>query len=107
MIAVGRLLTLPTEGGTVSLRLAETSPLPAQLLTGFISVNLEWEAGFRPDELEAISRLEGNDRRFRLIDADARSATLRRPAPIEPVKEDGKLVIRVMIPYREFRDFGA
>jgi len=101
-------LTLPIEGGRVDLGVKESGP-PAsgELQTGVLRLSLEWEPGFQPDELEEISLLEGNDRRFRLIDADAKSATLQAPAAIEPVKDNGKLVIRVAIPYRDAKDFAA
>ncbi|MFI5456191.1 MAG: sigma-70 family RNA polymerase sigma factor [Isosphaerales bacterium] len=100
-------LTLPTEGGKVTLSVFESSPVAAGIQTGVLNLSLQWEPNFRPDELEEILRLEGNDRRFRLIDADAKSATLQVPDPIEPVNDKGKLVIRVAIPYRDSKDFGA
>jgi len=101
-------LTLPIEGGRADLFVRESGP-PAsgELQTGALRLSLEWERGFLPDELEEISLLEGNDRRFRLIDADAKSATLQAPAAIEPVKDNGKLVIRVAIPYRDAKEFAA
>ena len=45
---------------------------------------------FRPDELEAITRIEGKTRRFPFIDADAKTATLEAPEPIELVNDKGK-----------------
>ena len=70
-------------------------------------MNLEWEADFRPEEHEEISQLEGTDRRFRLIDADAKSAALQAPDSIMPVMENGKLLIQVALPYRDSKDFAA
>ena len=101
-------LTLPSEGRAATLGVRESAlPASGELQTGVLRIGLEWEPGFRPDELEEISLLEGQDRRFRLIDADARSAILQAPASVEPVKENGKLVIRIAIPYRDAKDFAA
>jgi len=99
-------LTLPAEGGKVTLRVQEGEPL-APVNTGFLPLNLEWDPNFQPDELEEVVRLEGNDRRFRLTDADAKSATLQGPDSIEPVKENGGLVIRVALPGRSAQDVSA
>ncbi len=99
-------LTLPVEGGKVTLRVQEGEPL-APLNTGFLTLNLDWDPNFRPDELEEVIRLDGNDRRFRLIDADAKSATLQGPDSIEPVKENGRLMIRVALPGRSEQDVSA
>jgi len=101
-------LTLPSEGRTATLGVRE-SALPASggLPTGVLQLGLEWEPGFQPGELEDISQVQGPDRRFRLIDANAKAAILRAPAPIEPVKENGGLLIRVAIPYRDAKDFAA
>ena len=98
-------LTLPVEGGKVTLRVQEGEPL-APMNTGFLTLNLEWDPNFRPDELEEVVRLDGNDRRFRLIDADAKSATLQGPDSIEPVKENGRLMIRVAALTRTARRAG-
>jgi hypothetical protein len=100
-------LTLPTEGGKVTLSILESSPVSNQVRTGSLSANLEWEPNFRPDQLKDITRLEGNDRRFRLIDIDAKSATLQAHSSIEPVKEDGKLIIRVDLADRSSKDLGS
>ena len=43
-------------------------------------------------QLEEIACLQGNGHGFRLIDTDAKAATLHGPDSIEPIKEDGKLV---------------
>jgi RNA polymerase sigma factor (sigma-70 family) len=103
------LLTLPTEGRKVALSVSESSPLSisTELYTGFLAMNLEWEADFRPDEVNEISRSQGNDRRFRLIDSNAKSATLQAPDSITPVSENGKLVIRVALPHLDSKDFAA
>jgi RNA polymerase sigma factor (sigma-70 family) len=101
-------LTLPTEGPQAELAIWESDPLTSQeIQTGLLRLSLKWDSGFRPDELEDISRLEGNKRRFRLVDADARSAVLQAPELVEPVKEEGKLVFRVTVPYRDAKDHGA
>ena len=99
-------LTLPVEGGKVTLRVQEDTPL-APPTTGFLTLDLEWGPNFRPDELEDVVRLDGNDRRFRLTDADANSATLQGPDSIEPVKENGGLVIRVVLPDRRAQDVSS
>ncbi len=44
---------------------------------------------------------------FRLIDAHEAAATLQAGASIVPVNENGKLVIRVDVLYRNLEDFGA
>ena len=99
-------LTLPVEGGKAKLQVREGEPL-APANTGFLTLDLEWDPDFRPDELEEVVRLDGNDRRFRLTDAGAKSATLQGPDSIEPVKENGRLVIRVALPGRGARDVSA
>ena len=99
-------LTLPLEGGKVSLQVRENSPLEPPT-TGFLTLDLEWEANFRPDELEDVVRLDGNDHRFRLTDADANSATIEGPNSFAPVKENGGLVIRVVLHDRRAEDFSS
>ena len=98
-------LTLPSEGGKVTLRVREDTPMGPPT-TGFLTLDLEWEPNFRPDEVEEVVRLDGNDRRFRLTDADANSATLQGPDSIQPVKENGRLMIRVALPGRRAGCFG-
>ena len=100
-------LTLPTEGRKVTLGVRESSPESTELHTGLLNVNLEWEPNFQPDELDEISLMAGNVRRFRLVDTDAKSAILQAPDSIEPIKENGKLVIRVAAPSRDSQDFVA
>jgi RNA polymerase sigma factor (sigma-70 family) len=101
-------LTLPTEGFAAELGIRESDPqTTAELQTGLLRLKLDWEPGFRPEELEELSRLEGNDRRFRLIDSDAKTATVQAPDGIEPVKENGKLVLRVSFLHRDAKDFAA
>jgi peroxiredoxin len=100
-------LTLPAEGGNVVLSARESSPGSGELETGILGMSLQWDAKFRPDALREIIRLEGKDRRFRLVDADAKSATIQVPDPIEPVNDQGKLAIRIAVPYRDSKDFAA
>ncbi len=100
-------LTLPVQGGNIALRVFELSPMTAALQTGSLELSLNCEPNFRPDVLKQILRLEGKERRFHLIDANGKSATLHVPDPIEPVNDKGTLVIRVRIPYRDSKDFGA
>ena len=99
-------LTLPAEGDKVSLRVQEDTPM-APPTTGFLALDLEWDPNFRPDEVEEIVRLEGNNGRSRLTDADANSATLQGPDSIQPVKENGRLMIRVALPGRSAQDVSA
>ncbi len=101
-------LTLPTEGLASELGIRESDfQATAEIQTGVIRLRLEWEPGFRPDELREVTRLDGNERRFRLVDAGAKTATLHAPEGIEPVKESGKLVFRVWFQHRDAKDFGA
>ena len=73
--------------------------------SGFLTLDLEWDPNFRPDELEQVVRYDGNDRRFRLIDADAKSATLQGPDSIGAgEREPAGSVIRVL-PGRKRRMF--
>ena len=101
-------LTLPTEGRRgLRLSLYESAPERFRACEGALEISLEWEPGFRPDELEAIGRLDGDGRRFRLVDAGSRSATIRVPDSVEPIDEDGRLVVRVAMPERSLGDLGA
>jgi thiol-disulfide isomerase/thioredoxin len=102
------LLTLPTEGRTVELGIMETSPRSsAGVRTGSIRATLDWDPGFRPDDVREISRLAGNERGFRMIDGEGRTAVLRAHEPIDAVKADAKLVIRVPVRYRDAKDYAA
>jgi hypothetical protein len=102
------LLTLPTEGPRAQLQIRESDPqATAEIQTGFLRLRLDWEPGFQPNELEEILRLEGNNRRFRLVDSDEKSATLQAPEGIEPVRESGKLVLHAFFLHRDAEDFGA
>jgi hypothetical protein len=93
---------------TIELAIMETSPRSrAAIRTGSIRATLDWELGFRPDGVREISRLEGNERGFRMIDGEARTAVLRAPEPIEAVKAETKLVILVPVRYRDAKDFTA
>ncbi len=101
-------LTLPSEGGKVTVAVRESAPRAAgELDTGTLELTLESQPGFRPDALQDMSRLEGNDRGFRMIDSDAKSAILKAPLPLAAVNDNGKLVIWVSVPYRDAKDFAA
>jgi RNA polymerase sigma factor (sigma-70 family) len=102
----GRLV-LPGERRGVILYVRESSLTSGLLETGSISLQMGWEADFRPDQLREISSLDNSLRGWRLIDADGKSATLQAPASIEPVNDNGRLVIRVAMPHRDSNDFGA
>ncbi len=100
-------LTLPTEGRTIQMSIGESAPLSSQLDSGWLSLGLEWDSDFRPDAIQEVSPLEGKGRRFRLIDVNEKSATLNADVPIEPVNDNGKLVIHVAMSNRDAKDFGA
>ena len=100
-------MALPSDAHDVVLYVRESSWESSQLETGYLFLRLKWESNFRPDELQRISPLEGKVRGFRLIDANEKSATLHAAAPIEPVNDNGRLVIRVAVPERDSKDFGA
>jgi RNA polymerase sigma factor (sigma-70 family) len=104
-------LTLPPEGRKVTLSIWESfglelSPALSRASTGPLLANVEWETNFRPDELREISRMEGEGRRFRLVDADGKTATIQVPAAVEPVNHDGRLVILVTLSDRRPEDYG-
>ncbi len=106
----GRLhFALPSEGGHVALYVRESSESSHhQLKTGFLLMGLTWEPNFLPGELKEIARLEHRGNGFRLIDpTEKSSAVLMTAAPIEPVVENGRLVIRVALPDRDTQDLGA
>ena len=100
-------LTLSIEGPNTEVAVLESPLTSSEIPTGMLRLRLEWDPGFRPDALEEVSRLPGNDRRFRLVDADENTATLEVPELIEPVKENGKLVMRVFVPHRDAKDYAA
>ena len=100
-------LTLPSERRDVVLYVRESSSWSSPLETGSLFLRLQWESDFRPDELQRISLPVDKVRGFRLIDTSDRSATLQTDASIEPVNQNGRLVIRVAMPHRGSNDFGA
>ncbi len=100
-------LTLPTEARTIQMSIGESAPLSSQLDSGWLSLGLEWDSDFRPDAIQEVSPLEGKGRRFRLIDVNEKSATLNADVSIEPVNDNGKLVIHVAMSNRDAKDFGA
>ena len=100
-------LALPSEGGKVALQVREADPQSRRPDTGFLPLALEWEANFRPGELEEVARVDGSVGRFRLIDADGRSATIQAPEPIEPLNQNGELEIRVALAERGPKDVVA
>jgi RNA polymerase sigma factor (sigma-70 family) len=99
--------TLPSEGRVAALTVRESSPSTPQLDTGSFHLRLSWESDFRPADVQQIVEDPRDGHGIRLIDAEQRSATLFTAAPIEPVIENGKLVIRVILPDRELGDFAA
>ncbi|HEX3449551.1 MAG TPA: carboxypeptidase regulatory-like domain-containing protein, partial [Isosphaeraceae bacterium] len=100
-------MALPSDAHDVVLYVRESSWEPSQLETGYLFLRLKWESNFRPDELQQISPLEGKVRGFRLTDANEKWATLHAAAPIEPFNDNGRLLIRVAVPGRDSKDFGA
>ena len=104
----GRLhLALPSEVADVILNVRESSRSSSRLDTGSLFLRLQSEPSFRPDELQRISPLEGTFRGFRLTDSHERSAILQAADSIEPLNDNGKLVIAAAIPARDSKDFGA
>lgn len=89
-------LALPSDAREVAcyVRESESSWNSSQLETGYLFLRLDWESNFRPDELQRIIPLEGKVRGFRLVDTGEKSATLLAAAQIEPVDDNGRLVIR-------------
>jgi len=100
-------LTLPTEGRKLTLAIREYDLLAFPMDTGQFLMNLEWESNFRPDDLKEMTRVEGNHRQLRLVDHGANSALIQAPDSVQPVNENGKLVIRVTIPDRRARVLSA
>ena len=102
-------LALPSDAREVAcyVRESESSWNSSQLETGYLFLRLDWESNFRPDELQRIIPLEGKVRGFRLVDTGEKSATLLAAAQIEPVDDNGRLVIRAALPDRNSKDFGA
>ena len=85
----------------------ETSPSEPQLDTGALRLLLKWESNFQPAEIKEVVQEEPRRHRYRLIDANEKSATLIGGA-LKPVIENGKLVIEVPVQDRDSPDyFGA
>jgi RNA polymerase sigma factor (sigma-70 family) len=103
-------LTLPSEGDSVSVGASAHRRLQRRYPSAHpVMIPLEWAAGFRPDAVKSVDRLDG---RFRMIDDAGRIATMgpsaravidrsgqlaTEPAPgrVEPIVTGGKLVITV------------
>jgi RNA polymerase sigma factor (sigma-70 family) len=106
--ATGRMrLALPTDSREVTFSVRESSPSSSSLETGELMLRLKRDSEFRPDLVREISLQEHADRAFRLIDANQMSAVLSGSPQIEPVIENGRLIIRVAMPDRDSRDLGA
>jgi Carboxypeptidase regulatory-like domain len=105
----GRLhITLPSEARLDYLELREFARDSFRLDTGSVFLSLEWEAGFQPAAVNEISQAADRGFGINLFDANSKSAILRTaPAIVEPLIENGRLVIRVSLPDRESSDFGA
>jgi RNA polymerase sigma factor (sigma-70 family) len=97
-------VTLPVQRQVVRLWLRESAPFSNLVDTGSLTATLFWDTDFRPDELRGIEAADGALRGFRLIDANEKSATLRAESPIEPINDNGRLVIRVALPDRDSQD---
>ena len=68
---------------------------------------INWDAGFRPDAVKDVKRLQtpGQPTRFQLTDEDGRSATFA--GPIEAVVSAGQLVISASFPEATPRSTGT
>jgi hypothetical protein len=101
-------LTLPSDALKVLLAVMESQPRAVgELQTGRLELSLDAEGGVRPDNLQAIANLEGEDRSFRLTDTEGKTAVLKLPESMALANDNGNLLIRVSIPYRDARDFAA
>ena len=100
-------MTLPVQGQAVTFSFRESAPFSPLADTGSLTARLFWDTGFRPDEIQEVSSADGTVRGFRVIDANEKTATLRAESPIELINDKGRLVIRVALPDRKSRDFGA
>ena len=105
----GRLqLPLPAEEREVALAVRESSGESAELDTGSLYLRLKWDLGFRPNEVKQIALEDQVGPAFHLIGDNNNTASLTSPgSQIEPVIDNGRLVIRVMMPVRGALDLGA
>ena len=89
---IGRL-TLPTEAGKITVGVTDrvSSRNSAQ-------IPLEWESGFQPDATRSLSRAEGTQDRFHVTDVAGKNATVQGSANTAPILDDGRLVIRAVLP---------
>jgi RNA polymerase sigma factor (sigma-70 family) len=82
-------LTLPTEGGKITVGISESPPSG-----NIVELPIEWASGFRPDSIRGIERKEGL---FRLSDEAGRLATIKDVAGVEPTLTGGVLTVRVTL----------
>jgi RNA polymerase sigma factor (sigma-70 family) len=78
-------LTLPTEGGKVRASAGETI-----MAADPVEVTLEWESGFRPDDVASVTNLRGSSAHFRLSDHNGKTATMIDHSRI-PFRQPGSL----------------
>jgi thiol-disulfide isomerase/thioredoxin len=92
-------LTLPTEGGKITLAISESPPS-----MNFVELPIEWATGFRPDAVKAIEREDGL---FHLTDEAGRLATIKEVAGAEPTLAGGVLTIRVTLAETDPKTLGS
>ena len=101
-------LTLPREEREVALLVQESSSSSAELDTGYFYVRLKWAANFRPDKVKRFGPSNQMPRGLQLIDANEKSAFLSAlDRQIEPLIENGRLLIHVAMPDRGPQDYGG
>ena len=96
-------LTLPTENGKVTASAGEKL-----MAADSVQLTLEWESGFRPDDVASVTNLGGSPARYRLSDHNGKTATLSGTdkGRAEPRLDGGELVVEVTLPEPEPKAFG-
>ena len=99
--------TVPIDQRIVSLEVREFAHHPSRLSTGSIALVLAWEPDFQPAGAKEIVRA-AHSSGYHFIDVNTKSAEIRgKASSIQPVIENGALLIRVPLPDRDSEYFGA